>query len=202
MTHFPSTQQISTRFVSLFLLIPSPASTWAVGGASYPPSRWRHSGQKCPCAPRARSCGDICEEEELSKFSQRRKKSFLPTRDENIHTQTLKIFQVSSQRNIACFSWFWGRAWSERFPTGPPKKTTMAARFAKGISLTSLLCLCCCVLAERKGMWRSHTGMERYGTVSCWVAPPSILISPPYYYCASVWVFFLNRDLTEITART
>lgn len=32
----------------------------------------------------------------------------------------------------------------------------MAARFVKGISLTSLLCLCCCVLAEKKGMSGSY----------------------------------------------
>lgn len=60
-----------------------------------------------PCAPPARSCGDICEEEELSKFSQRRKKkSPFSQRETRIQTRAVKIFQVSSQRNIACFVFF------------------------------------------------------------------------------------------------
>lgn len=201
MTNLPSTQ-ISMRFVSLLLLIPSPASTWAIGGASYPPSRWRHSGQKRVLALRQLVVVEIsARRRSCQSFPREGKSPFLPPRDENIHThpQDFSSFVAAEYR---VFFLVGGEAWSERFPAGPPKKTTMAARFAKGISLTSLLCLCCCVLAERKGMWRSHTDMERYGTVSCWVAP--FFLIHPSYYCASVFwlLFFLNRDLTEITART
>lgn len=42
----------------------------------------------------------------------------------------------------------------------------MAARFVTGFGLTSLLCLCCCVLEERKGMSRQDPTQDAAGTAS------------------------------------
>ncbi len=100
-----------------------------------------------PRAPRARTAGDICEEEELSKFPREGKVS-----ESTRGTWTFGKFRTSGISRVLGMEWhLLLLSWSF--------KDTMAPRFPKWISLTSLLCLCCCVLAERKGMSWSYFNM-------------------------------------------
>lgn len=149
-----------------------PASTWAVREAHLSSLLLTSERPEvCPRAPRARSWGDICEEEELSKFPREGK--------------------VVSQRAKRKDLWSFGKAeyrvllvWSDTFAPGA-SKNTMAARFVKGISLTSLLCLCCCVLAEKKGMSGSYI--------------PTCTWRGLFVSLYSLLVRHLHLNLTEIT---
>lgn len=195
MTHFPSTQ-ISTRFVSLFLLIPSPASTWAVGGASYPPSRWRHSGQKRVLALRELVVLEISARRRSCQSFPREGKSPFSQRETRIYPHTLKIFQVSSQRNIACFSWSGGHGVrdSRQDLRRKPRWQPVLRRGS-----VSPLCSACAAASWRKGKVCD-------GATPTWNVTGRFLVgspfshSPPFYYCASVG-FFLNRSHRNHGAR-
>lgn len=161
--HFPKIPLLYRTMNTVFFLSLN-ASTWAVWEAHLS-SLLLTSEQPvvCPRAARARTAGDLCEEEELSKFDFPREGKVLL-----LNEKRLKFF-------FCCWSfdkaeYLASLAWCDTFSPGA-SKTTMATRFLKWICLTSVLFLGCCVLAERKGMSGKLIQHERGWVVMLSVFP-------------------------------